>query len=201
MPIRPLSAPLGWLVSEIRLMGKGRKRYLNKTLPGTPAISVPNFRAFTIKANHLLNRIVTDVGLTPAFDPKLQPVGKATPFSVQHFNALWDTGATSSMITNTTAKKLNLTSIGTVMVNHAGGSSPSNTYLVNFYLPNKVAIAGVRVIECANSDFDAIVGMDIICRGDLSITNVNNQTCMSFRYPSVKTIDYVAEHKQLVKKD
>jgi hypothetical protein len=43
--------------------------------------------------------------------------------------------------------------------------------------------------------FEAIIGMDIITQGDFSITNVGGETCMSFRTPSIRRVDYVAEAK------
>lgn len=84
-------------------------------------------------------------------------------------------------------------------MNHAGGSSQTNTYVVNFFLPNKVGLIGICVSECPNiaGNFGAIIGMDIITQGDLSLTNVNQQTCMTFRIPSIGTIDYVDEAKRL----
>lgn len=150
------------------------------------------FLACTIKHNGIVDRIVTTVKLFQAFDPKNPPV-PAYPF--HEVNALWDTGATKSVITDATALALNLTPVGTAMVGHAGGISPSNTYLVNFLLPNNVGIPGVLVTKCHDTagNFGAIIGMDIISKGDFAITNVGNKTCMSFRYPSVNTIDYVEE--------
>jgi len=154
------------------------------------------FRAFTLKFDGLSNRIVTPVGITPAFDPKDHP--DKMPHEVTQKNALWDTGATASVLTKATVKELNLIPVGTTTVNHAGGSSQSNTYLVNVYLPNQVGIAGVLVSECDDiaGNFGAIIGMDIIARGDFSITNVGNKTWVSYRYPSIKGIDYVEEHNR-----
>ena len=54
------------------------------------------------------------------------------------------------------------------------------------------------VTECEETaQFGVIVGMDVIARGDLSLTNVANQTWMSFRVPSVQGIDYVQEWNRL----
>ena len=112
--------------------------------------------------------------------------------------ALWDTGATKSVITPKVAADLKLIPVGTVMMNHAQGSSQCNTYLVNMYLPNNVAMPGVLVSECQDTaTFGAIIGMDIIAAGDLSITNVNGQTLLSFRIPSIASIDYVKEAQRL----
>jgi len=107
--------------------------------------------------------------------------------------ALWDTGATNSVITHKTAEKLELKPISATRVHHAGGSSIQNVYLVNIYLPNNVFLPAVRVTECDNDagDFGVIIGMDIISQGDFAFTNVDGNSILSFRQPSVENIDYV----------
>lgn len=150
------------------------------------------FHAFTIKHNGTAASIVTPVQVCQAFDPTKTP---SSPYPFHDTNALWDTGATKSVITDAVALALNLVPVGTTMVGHAGGMSSSNTYLVNFILPNKVGIYGVLVSKCHDTvgNFGAIIGMDIITKGDLSITNVDGKTWMTFRNPSIKSIDYVEE--------
>lgn len=167
----------------------------SKTIPA----NLHQFRAFTKKYPGRTNRIVTEVGITPYFDPA-EFKGKPTPFQIITKKALWDTGATGSVLTSATARELNLIPAGIATINHVGGQNQCNTYMVNFYLPNRVAIPGVMVSECINSDFDAIIGMDIISIGDLSITNLNNKTWVSFRIPSIQHIDYVDEFNKLNKK-
>lgn len=100
------------------------------------------------------------------------------------------------MITATTAKNLGLIPVGSQHISHAGGSSIANTYIADFYLPNFVRIIGVLVCEWPGipDDVGAIIGMDIISRGDFSITNAGGQTCMTYRIPSIKAIDYVEEY-------
>lgn len=44
-----------------------------------------------------------------------------------------------------------------------------------------------------NQEHSVIIGMDIISKGDLAITNFGGRTVLSFREPSLETIDYVAE--------
>jgi len=56
----------------------------------------------------------------------------------------------------------------------------------------------VVVTECEEiAHFGFILGMEIIARGDLSITNYDNQTWVSFRVPSLAGIDYVQEFNKL----
>jgi uncharacterized protein YchJ len=153
------------------------------------------FRAFTKKHDGITNRIITDVQLTQAFDPNNPPT---PPPALVATTALWDTGATNSVITPSVAADLGVVPTGTIMVNSAHGSKPCNTYLVNLHLPNQVTITGVLVSECEDTaHFGAIIGMDIIAAGDFSVTNVNNKTWVSFRIPSIASIDYVAEAQRL----
>jgi hypothetical protein len=156
----------------------------------------PDFRAFTITHNGIARRIVTMVRLAAAFDPQVKP--DPSPTHIERL-ALWDTGATNSVITDATAQALKLTPVGQVSIKHAGGSSSSSTYLVNFVLPNNVGVAGVMVSQCPDSagDFGAIVGMDIISQGDLSLTNAGGHTVMSFRTPAIQGVDYVGEANRL----
>jgi hypothetical protein len=85
--------------------------------------------------------------------------------------------------------------VGVTQVAHAGGIGESKTYLVNLFLPNKVALAGVLVSECEDivGDFGVIIGMDVITSGDFAITNTDDKTWVSFRVPSMGRIDYVEE--------
>ena len=156
----------------------------------------PKFQALTIKANGTAAQIITDLRVSTAFDLLSPP--NPIPNSIAT-KALWDTGASKSVISQALAATLRLVATGATNVVHAGGQSVSPTHVVNFYLPNNVAISGVLVTEFpGTSNFGAIVGMDVITLGDLAITNVSGETWMSFRTPSMMKVDYVAEHyKQL----
>ncbi len=161
-------------------------------------MATPNFQAFTVKANNgRLNRIITDITVCAAFDPASPPTPLPAEITAK---ALWDTGATHSVISIDLAKSLGLISVGTSNVSHGGGVTTSPRYVVNFALPHKVGVSGILVTEFpapADGSFNVIVGMDVICLGDLSITNVSGQTWVSFRTPSCETIDYVVEANKL----
>jgi hypothetical protein len=62
---------------------------------------------------------------------------------------------------------------------------------VNFILPNGVEIAGVPASSLQITGADALIGMDLINRGDFAITNKNGQTKLSFQLPSTHDIDFV----------
>jgi len=156
----------------------------------------PTFHAFTSTANGRLREIITEIGVSLPF---IASNVKADDERILKTNALWDTGATNSVVTRKTANELNLKPISVTKVSHADGVSNANVYLVNIYLPNNLIIPNVRVTECADAagNFGVIIGMDIISAGDFSITNVGNRTTVSFRIPSIKTIDYVQEANSL----
>src|SRR5690606_24653632 len=115
---------------------------------------------------------------------------------------LWDTGATNSCITRSTAQALGLSPISKTIVQHAKGQTVSNVYLVNIYLPNNVAIQHIRVTECAdNGTWGVIIGMDIITMGDFAITNVSGKTVFSFRFPSREQIDFLPSNQKKLQKN
>ena len=47
--------------------------------------------------------------------------------------------------------------------------------------------------------FDILIGMQIISKGDFAITNYDGKMCMTFRVPSIKREDYVAENEKYEK--
>lgn len=156
----------------------------------TPA---PVPQALTITAHGRLNRILSEIAVCAAFDPAQPP--PAQPNYTKAV-ALWDTGATNSVLSASLVKAMGLSPVGQANVHHGGGAGASPTYLVNVHLPHQVGFVGVLVTEFsdpADRSFNAIIGMDIIGVGDFAITNVGGQTVVSFRTPSMKSIDYVKE--------
>lgn len=155
-----------------------------------------DFHAFVIRFAGLVPRIVTDVGVSGAFDPSSPP--PVLPPAVDS-RALWDTGASRSVVSRDLAHRLALTPVGQVDVSHAGGTMKSPTYIVNFILPNRVGVPGILVTELpyAPRGFDAIIGMDLITLGDLAITNADGRTTMSFRIPSIETVDYAEQANRI----
>ena len=152
-------------------------------------------RAFTSHFTGITDSIINEIFISEPFqyDPKKEI--KSNDPRLHKMRALWDTGATHCVIKSSVAKDLGLKAISISNVAHAGGVSKENVFLVNLFLPSGVAIPFVRVTEGPKlaGEFEVIIGMDIITRGDFSITNVKGKTVVSFRMPSKKTIDYVAE--------
>lgn len=159
-----------------------------------PPRQIP-FHAFTLKYPGIARRIVVDIKLSIAFDPNNPPpIGQIQLLPVK---ALWDTGATGSVVTPKTATTLGLISTGIKNSNTAGGIRQAKTYVVNIYLPQGVAFPGIQVSDCVDTGgFDAILGMDIIAQGDSVISNYNGHTWLTFRYPSSGAVDYVVDANQ-----
>ena len=112
---------------------------------------------------------------------------------IKSSKAIWDTGATASVITEKIVEELGLKPIGMVQVRGVHGVEPKNVYLINIYLPNKTAVMYVKVTECkelSGEGLDILIGMDIVGLGDLAITN-KDFTALTYRYPSIETIDFV----------
>lgn len=139
--------------------------------------------AFTIKSNSgIANQLTTLVDI-------VVPNTK----NAFHVKAIWDTGATASVVTDNVVKALGLAPTGMSHVNTANGLAIQSTYIVDVVLPNGLRIKDVTVTGATalSGGCEVLIGMDIITLGDLSITHYKGSTCMSFRIPSMHEIDYV----------
>ena len=155
-------------------------------------------RAFTARAKCRANVIISPVAVSQAF----HPFSKNPPTPVE-FQAIWDTGASGTAITQKVVDKCKLKPIGMANVNTAGGQIRTNVYLINLFLPNKVAFHALRVTETRGEiagGVDLLIGMDIIGSGDFAITCKDGNTTFSYRFPSCESIDFM-EHKKSTKVD
>ena len=111
--------------------------------------------------------------------------------------ALWDTGATSTCISMDVVAALGLVPLGKQKILTPSGISSANTYQVDILLPNNVMAKDIVVCdsEIGAQKIGMLIGMDIICEGDFAVSNFNGKTAFTFRIPSQKRADYVAELK------
>jgi predicted aspartyl protease len=149
---------------------------------------------FTTEYRNKVNVLVTDViiGHPDSHINKSKPHGR--------YQAIWDTGATGSVITKKVVDDLKLFPVSQTNVQGVTGSSIANVYLVSITLPNNVTIFPIKVTECEklSGDFAVLIGMDIIGNGDFAVTNANNHTVMSFRFPSISRIDFTSPEKTMI---
>lgn len=152
-----------------------------------------NIHALTYLApeNHR-HAIVFDIGVGVSLPIPNAPKGLKGRLTIR---ALIDTGASGSAISARFAQSVNLSSYRRTIVHTAKGDDTVPVYTVDVFLPNGVWFQNKNVSEFKGaSDFDFIIGMDILSQGDMSITNANNQTVFSFRMPpDVNHIDFTKQ--------
>ena len=116
----------------------------------------------------------------------------------KEYTAIWDTGATSSAITQRMVDELGLNIISRGITYTAAGPKETTAHDVHLWILNRVIIKHcvVNCVDLGLLGVDLLVGMNVICQGDFSISNFGGNTVMSFRIPSQERIDYVQSAAQ-----
>ena len=113
---------------------------------------------------------------------------------VKVVRSLWDTGASVSLISARVAKVLDLMSIGKSGVSgYNEGIDVKDTYCVHVGLPTGDIVTNIMAMEFDSDEYDVVIGMDVIGKGDLAVTNLNDRTTFTFRIPSEEVIDFSKE--------
>lgn len=147
--------------------------------------------SFTLTVDRKVGVLKTPVGIytTKELNKGFKPLKR-------HYIALWDTGSTMTVISDELASKLNLEPVGEMVAETAGGRYKANKYILSLHLPNRLNIENVMIASGKlGPGIDILIGMDIITLGDFAITNYNNKTVFSFRFPSSEIIDFVKKEK------
>ncbi len=149
-----------------------------------------NGMALTAFKRGLRDQILTSVIVYPVFDPQTVPMDKR-PAGIEVL-ALWDSGAANTSISHKISRELGLKRTTKSWVTHSGGVSLRDNYLINLRLCNTDILFKTLSVNNfqAPANFDVLIGMDIITQGDFAITNLNGNTMMSFRVPSLTHIDF-----------
>jgi predicted aspartyl protease len=104
-------------------------------------------------------------------------------------NAIWDTGATSSMISASMARKLQLNPIGMTQIAGVHGVANAKIYNIDIIFKNGFTIENIKVSEASNfGGFDLLVGMDIIKRGVFLIDGTDGELKVLFQFPTASSI-------------
>ena len=138
-------------------------------------------KAFKITYPEIVSELITSIKIDFASITK-----KNNKVNFISGKALWDTGATVSVITPEFAKKLKLIPIGKTTVLGINSKEEVNKYLIDIILPNEVLFSNLEITESDFCGADILIGMDIIQNGDFSISNTENKTVFSFCIPPFK---------------
>lgn len=119
--------------------------------------------------------IIVQIGVAVAgsFDPASN--GQNKPIVVQ-IPALIDTGATNSSLSQAVIKELEIPVVGKVKVQGSSGIHSTNEYRVDLMLiygSQQMVISNIHVTEInvgADSPFQALLGMDILSSGVLTMS-------------------------------
>ena len=148
--------------------------------------------SFTMSVDRKVGVLKTPIGIytTKEFNKSFKGVKK-------HYTALWDTGSTMTVISDYLAKEMKLEPVGEMIADTAGGKYVAKRYIISLHLPNRLNIENVMISSGKlGPGIDILIGMDIITLGDFAITNYNNKTVFSFRFPSSEVIDFVKSEKE-----
>lgn len=123
-------------------------------------------QSFTATGQGIQNVLLTPATVRPAFDPTItdekdRPDGCGV-------SAIWDTGATGSVITQKVVDACGLKQTGVRKVRGVHGEALSPTFLVNLEIPPNTGIPALTVTLGELGDqVGLLIGMDIINLGDL----------------------------------
>lgn len=154
-------------------------------------------KSFTTTFDRITRVLKNEVHVSKAFDSSLAPKPLSPEnLGAKKFVAIWDTGATGTVINQKVINECGLKPIGIAEVSTANEKRLSSVYLVSIFLPNRVSFPQLRVTEGTISEADVLIGMDIITRGDFAVTNSDGRTTFSYRWPSANRIDFVEESRK-----
>lgn len=152
------------------------------------------FKAFTAKCDVLADSLYSKCGICEAITLDELNSGKPHP-PIKEYNAIWDTGATRTCVSQKVVDELGLKTVGYGDNHTAGGTVTATMHKINILLPCSVGIHSLLVSCCELDTYDVLIGMDVISQGDFAVTNVGGKTTFSFRIPSLETIDYLKDPK------
>lgn len=101
--------------------------------------------------------------------------------------AIWDTGATGTVITKDVFEELDILTIDVIGVSGVNSRSQAHVGIADIVFGDGVLkLTGSRVMACdsiGSEKAKMLIGMDIITMGDMSISNYGDTTHFSFAIP------------------
>lgn len=157
----------------------------------------PSSFAFTTYYDEWKNVLINEVRAAAAYTP----VESSPAPAFKKYEAIWDTGATRTVITGRVVEDCNLKAIGMSRVRGVNDVRSAEAYLINIRLLNDVEFGNLRVIgtERLSGGADVLIGMDIIGAGDFAVSNYEGRTTFTFRCPSQERIDFLPPEERPLK--
>ena len=134
--------------------------------------------AYDLEYSHIVKEIKAPISI---FSSRKSADGKCLKIE-----ALWDTGATHSVISPKIAKDLDLSPVDNLFVGGINIEISSDIVVVTITLPNGMTLTDRRFYVCNIPGVEVLIGMDIISMGDFNISNANGKTLFSFVIPPYK---------------
>lgn len=135
---------------------------------------------FTKDFGVLVDTVVTECCLYPAVDYTKMPL----PEPVLIKEAMWDTGADVCVISKRIADELGVNATGQMSVDGVHGEDIADVCYIHVKLPTNDYIMNVETIIRARTDYDFVIGMNVIAHGDIAISTAEDKTVFSVRIPS-----------------
>ncbi len=150
---------------------------------------IPESHTFTIQYDQPVKMIQCKVGVS---QESLSDSPVESDFSFHTYTALWDTGATNTVITARIFKQLKLQQIGIAIVATAAGEIDSPVCYLALKLPNGLSFPFLQATVCENmlGDADVLIGMDIIGYGDFAFSFGTCKPVMTYRAPAGLHVNY-----------
>ncbi|MBQ3699809.1 MAG: hypothetical protein II886_07860 [Prevotella sp.] len=129
---------------------------------------------FNVNLGSLADEIVTECDFV-TFDQTRR---------VKALRAMWDTGSNATILSAKLISELRPERFGQGGMTGIGGQYEGDTYLVHVSLPTGDVITYQEVYEANLGDYDAIIGMDIITRGNFHLDCDHGEILFSFELPN-----------------
>lgn len=144
---------------------------------------------YKVKLPDAFHAIVTPVKIRNIFNEREKVV-----------NAVWDTGATFSAVTKRVVDELDLFEMAKGVTNGIAGAVIGSTRMALTFPGNRKYATWAEMNEMLElpGDFDVLLGLDVISRGDLHLTHERDGMWFEFVFDTTKFINMVDDNPQEV---
>ena len=141
----------------------------------------------------MVSEIVTECYIAEADDGIEDEGFLNVPDGMRGFKAVWDTGATHTVISPYVVEECDLKHRGWTEMEVVNGQeeAEARTFVVTVGLPAGVIVPDITVAEGTAPGCDVLIGMDIISMGDFVLTHMYGETRFLFQVPSRFNIEHV----------